>query len=96
MAAEESGLALPFLFDSGRGEHEVEVSDGVVGENCPELAFNEFGKFFAQEVGVIPGRLVAASLDAGVLLFCCPGFGGVEYWDPMVPPFPEERSCWVV
>ncbi len=77
MVAEESGLALPFLFDSGRGGHEVKVSDGVVGEDCPELAFNEFGKLFAQEVGVIPSRFVAALLDAGILLFCCPGFGGV-------------------
>ena len=85
--AEETRLALSFLLDGSRGEHDVlKVANQLVGKYHPELVFNEIGHLFSDEVGVLVCRVVASSLDAFVLLLEGPGLGVALGWDALVSP----------
>jgi hypothetical protein len=47
VVTEQAGLAISFVLDSGRREHDVFlVLDEVTGQYYPELAFDELGHLF--------------------------------------------------
>ena len=52
MVAKEARLTVALVFDCGRGEDKVEVSDLVIGQYGPELVVDELGRLFSDEVGV--------------------------------------------
>jgi hypothetical protein len=74
VVTEEARFSFSLLLDGRGGEHDIELAHKVIREDCPKLALHKLGKFFAQEIGVILGRLVTAPLDAGVLLVQSPRF----------------------
>ena len=97
MVAEQSRLAVAFVFNGGGRELEVlEVSYQAIGEKDPELALDELGEFLTKEVGVVVGRFMASPLETSVLEFVGPGLVRGEDWNTVVAPFAQQRSSWVI
>ena len=97
MVAEQSRLAVALVLNgSGRELEVLEVSHQAIGEKDPELALDELGEFFAQEVGVVVGGFVASPLEASVLEFVGPGLVRGEDRDTVVAPLAQQRSSWVL
>ena len=60
------------------------------------LALDKFGHLLTKERGVVLGRLVASSLDAGIFLFKGPrGRGSVDR-NSFISPLTEECSSRVI
>ena len=94
---EEARFAITLILDGNRGELKVlEVTNEAVRQEDPKLALDELGELFAEEVGMIIGRLVSPTLEAGVLKLVGPRVVGGEDGDTLVTPFSEERRSQVV
>ena len=87
VVAKETRFSFPFLLDGRRGEHELhEVAYEFVGEDHPELVFDESSHFFAYEGSMLVGGVVTAAVEAVLLLLWGPRRRGGPCWDSFVAP----------
>ena len=87
MVTDEAWLPVTLFFDgSGRELKGRLVLDQVVGQDYPELAFDELGELLSEEGGMLGSGFVAATTDALVLLLQRPLRGCGLDRDPVVAP----------